>query len=474
MTDEERLNQEDEEEFEGHVPAEQEASLLNLRTLLIAISGLIGMIVFIQLVAGVIFVYFRGTGLPGLPGLPTARVTQPPPPGPGLQVAPAEDLLRIRATEQARLEEYVWVDRDAGLVRIPIERAMEIVAERGLPVSEEGQSAQERIDAGESGFPHPTQIPPGTPGPGGTPLLEITLPAEMLESPNPETDDRETSPTEKVTHSPDTTGTPAAFAPVNVVSTGTTGQSGQVDPFESVGYDQKLNHQLPLDTALIDEEGRGVKLADFFGEKPLIMVFAYYECPMLCTLVLNDLTRAMRSMDFDIGDQFEVVTISIDPRETAELAYAKKATYLKEYDRPGAEQGWHFLTGEEPAIQALTKAVGFRYVYDEELDQYAHPAGILILTPGGRIARYLSGIEFPVKDLRLGLVEASKGKIGTPVDQFFLLCYAYDPVNGRYNLVIENVLKIAGVATFLLLGSMVSIFFWRERRKVSSGFVLHD
>jgi protein SCO1 len=468
MTDEERKNQENEEELEGHVPAEREASLLNLRTLLIAVAGLIGMILFIQLVAGAIFVYFRATELPDRPGLPAVRDTLPPPPGPGLQVEPDDDLRRVRATEQARLQGYGWVDRDAGLVHIPIERAMEILAEHGLPVAEEGREARERIDARESGFLHPTGIPPVTPGPEGTPLLEITLPPETPESTTLEPDEGETGPLEAATQTPDVSGTPEAFAPMIAVSHGNEGPGDPLAPIETAGYEQRLDQAVPLDTALVDEQGRTVRLGDFFGDKPVILVFAYYECPMLCTLVLNDLTRAMGSIDLDIGDEFEVVTVSIDPRETPELAYAKKSTYLKEYNRSGAEQGWHFLTGNETAIQALTEAAGFRYFYDEELDQYAHPAGILILTPAGRIARYLAGIDFPAKDLRLGLVEASTGKIGSAIDQFFLLCYAYDPVHGRYNLVIENVLKIAGLATVLLLGSTVSIFLWKERRRERS------
>jgi protein SCO1/2 len=344
---------------------------------------------------------------------------------------------------------------------------MEVVAEQGLPVVEETPEIRERIDARESGFPHPSEIPVGTPGPQGTPLLEITLPADILESPTAEPDVTETISPESSTQGPDVHGTPGGFGSLAFVSHGTGGQTNQANPIEDVGYDQKLNNQLPMDTVLFDEGGHLVKIGDFFNEKPIVLVFAYYECPMLCTLVLNELTRAMRSIDLDIGNQFEVITVSIDPQETYELAVAKKETYLNQYNRPGAEKGWHFLTGRTAAIQDLTNAVGFRYFYDEELDQFAHPAGILILTPDGRIARYLSALDLPAKDLRLGLVEASAERIGTAVDQFFLLCYAYDPVFGRYNLVIENVLLISSLLTILLLGSMISLFIWKERRKGS-------
>jgi protein SCO1 len=465
MSDEERFIQDESEDFEGDVPPEQEASLLNLRTLVISIGGLIGMIIFILLISGAIFALFRSSQPPAGDGIPTSRVTERPPQAPGLQQDPAQDLLRLRETEQARLQGYGWVNQEEGWVHIPVKRAMELLAEQGLPVEDDPQPPMERIEARESGFPHPTQIPPDIPGTDGTSLLEITLSAEMLETPTAEPDPTGLNPTEAPTPDPALSGTPAVSLPVEEVSFGSENHSEFTNPLEAVRYDQRMNNQIPLDTQLNNEAGQQIRLGDFFGDKPIVMVFAYYECPMLCTLVLNDLTRALRSVDLEIGNQFEVITVSIDPRETSELAAAKKRTYLNEYGRPGAEPGWHFLTGEENAIQALTEAAGFQYMYDEELDQYAHPAGIFILTPSGRIARYLLGIEYSPNDLRLGLVEASAGKISTPIDQFFLLCYTYDPVTGRYTLVIENVLKIAGGATVLLISTMVLGFVWRERRR---------
>ncbi|MGH8543583.1 MAG: SCO family protein [Gammaproteobacteria bacterium] len=235
------------------------------------------------------------------------------------------------------------------------------------------------------------------------------------------------------------------------------------DVLQKAGLDQKLNGQIALDLAFRDENGRAVKLGEYFGNKPVILMFMYYECPNLCPLVLDGVIRSLKALSFNIGDQFNVLTVSIDPEEGPALAMAKKRESIRRYGRPGAEDGWHFLTGEEASIKQLTEAVGFRYAYDPETDQYAHASGIIILTPQGRISRYLYGIEYPPRDVRLGLVEASAGKIGSPVDQLLLLCYQYDPTTGKYNLVITNVLRLAGVATALGLGSYVLIMVRRER-----------
>ncbi|MCB0156228.1 MAG: SCO family protein, partial [Anaerolineae bacterium] len=196
---------------------------------------------------------------------------------------------------------------------------------------------------------------------------------------------------------------------------------------DSIGYDQRLDEQVPLDLTFTDDSGRLVQLGDYFDNKPVILVMAYYECPMLCTLVLNGLLNSLEAIDFDLGDQFEVVTISMDPGETAAMAAAKKETYIKFYARPGAADGWHFLTGSAEAIKGVTEAIGFRYVYDERLDEYAHATGMVLLTPEGRISRYFYGIEFDPTDVRLGLVEASNNQIGSAIDQVLLMCYKYDP-----------------------------------------------
>ncbi len=235
---------------------------------------------------------------------------------------------------------------------------------------------------------------------------------------------------------------------------------------QNVGFDQRLDEQVPLDLVFRDEAGRDVALRDYFHGKPVILVMAYYRCPMLCTLVLNGLVQGMLDMNFDVGKEFEVVTVSFDPRETPELAAEKKKTYLARYGRPGAAEGWHFLTGDEPAIKKLTQAVGFRYRYDPVADQYAHASGIIILTPTGKISRYFYDVRFPGRDLRLGLVEASANKIGSPVDQVLLFCFHYDPTVGKYGVAIMNIVRLGGIATVLSLVLLVGLLWKRERNKV--------
>jgi len=234
---------------------------------------------------------------------------------------------------------------------------------------------------------------------------------------------------------------------------------------QRVGIDQKLNAQVPLDLVFRDESGRAVALREYFGERPVILSLVYYECPMLCTLILNGLLRSLRALSFTAGREFIVLTVSFDPREGPELAAAKKRAYVRSYGRSEAERGWHFLTGEETAIRRLTEAVGFRYAFDAETGQFAHASGIMVLTPQGRVARYFYGIEYAPRDLRLGLVEAAQGKIGSPVDQLLLYCYHYDPKTGRYSMLIMNVLRLAGAATVLALGGFMLAMFRRERRK---------
>ncbi len=235
------------------------------------------------------------------------------------------------------------------------------------------------------------------------------------------------------------------------------------DILKQVGFDQRLNQQVPLDLTFRDEAGQAVRLGSYFGQKPVILSLVYYHCTTLCPLILDGLVKSLEGISFDLGKQFNIVTVSIDPREGPAEAAAKKAQYVPRYARPGAEAGWHFLTGEEPAIQQLTKAAGFRYAYDAKTDEYAHPAGIVILTPQGRISRYFYGIDFSARDLRLGLIEADAGKIGNPIDQVLLYCYHYDPATGKYGLIVMNAIRLAGVATVLLLGVFIAVMLWRER-----------
>lgn len=230
-----------------------------------------------------------------------------------------------------------------------------------------------------------------------------------------------------------------------------------------VGIDQKLNGEVPLDLTFVDETGQSVQLRKFFDGKPVVLALVYYECPMLCTQVLNGLVRSLKEIKLDAGRDFNVVAVSINPCESAELAATKKRVYAGIYECPGGEQGWHFLTGPEAASKALAASVGFRYAYDSMTGQYAHASGIMVLTPEGRISRYFYGIEYPSRDLRLGLVEASANKIGSPVDQLLLFCYHYDPATGKYGLVILNVIRAAGIATVLAIAGFMLVMFKREK-----------
>jgi protein SCO1/2 len=229
-----------------------------------------------------------------------------------------------------------------------------------------------------------------------------------------------------------------------------------------VAFTQRLGESVPLDAPFRDESGRPVTLRAYTG-KPVLLVPAYYTCPMLCTLVLNGVVRALRALPFDVGSEFNVVTFSFDPTDGPEAAAKKKATYLDEYRRPGAEAGWHFLTGDATAITALTDAIGFHATYDEANHQYAHASGIVLLTPAGRITRYFFGVEFPSRDLRLGIVEASADKIGTVVDQLLLFCFHYDPATGRYSRLALNAVRAGGVLTLVALVGTIAWWIRRER-----------
>jgi protein SCO1 len=232
---------------------------------------------------------------------------------------------------------------------------------------------------------------------------------------------------------------------------------------ENVGIEQHLDAQIPADLSFIDDAGRPVKLGDYFGKKPLILNLVYYNCTMLCGEALTGLTGAMKMIKFDVGNEFDVVTVSFNPKETPEVAAAKKADYLRRYGRPGAASGWHFLTGPADSINALTKAVGFQYQYDAARNQYAHATAIMVLTPQGRISRYFYGVDFPPKDLRMGLVEASQNKIGNLTDQVLLYCYHYDPATGKYGAIVSNMLKLGAGFIILLLGGGILLLLRLEK-----------
>jgi protein SCO1/2 len=230
------------------------------------------------------------------------------------------------------------------------------------------------------------------------------------------------------------------------------------------GFDQKLNAQVPLDLTFRDEAGAPVKLSELIHDKPVILNLVYLRCPMLCTEVLNGLLGAIKNVKFNVGDEYEVLTVSFDSRETPELAAAKKKHYLAQYGRAGAEKGWRFLTGEEAPIKALADAVGFRYVYDEKTDQFAHASGLVMLTPEGKVSHYFFGVFFSPAELRMAMVEASQHKIGSPVDAIMLFCFHYDPVAGKYTAAIMNMIRAGGVLTLAALGLFVA-GIWRGRSK---------
>ena len=239
---------------------------------------------------------------------------------------------------------------------------------------------------------------------------------------------------------------------------------------EGVGIDQRLNEQVPLDLTFKDEQGKTVRLGDYFvAGRPVILNLVYYQCPMLCTEVLNGLTSALKVIRFVPGKEFEVVTVSIDPRETPALAANKKEMYIKKLGNPEAAKGWHFLTGEQSQIAALASAVGWRYRYDAKLDQFAHAAGIILITPTGKVAQYYYGVEYSAKDMRLGIVEASQNKIGSLAAQVLLYCYNYDPRTGRYGATITNIIRLAGLTTVLVLGGALVLLFRQEKHDPGIG-----
>ena len=251
------------------------------------------------------------------------------------------------------------------------------------------------------------------------------------------------------------------------------GDPGQVSTglppvLKKVGIDQRLNEPVPMDATFKDEQGREVRLGQFFKGKPVVLSLVYYSCPMLCNQVMNGMLSSFRQITFNAGEQFEVITVSFDSKETPALAAKKKETYIKAYNRASGDAGWHFLTGDEANIKRLTEAVGFRYLWDEQTKQFAHASGIMIVTPEGKLAHYFYGIDYPPRDLRLALVEASENKIGTPVDTLMLYCYHYDPSTGKYGVVIMNVIRVAGIATIISIVGLLLLLRKISRKRMVS------
>ena len=239
---------------------------------------------------------------------------------------------------------------------------------------------------------------------------------------------------------------------------------------ENVGIDQLLGQQVPLDLKFRNEAGQSVQLRDYFKSgRPVIVNLVYYQCPMLCGEVLQGLSAAVKVLKFTPGKEYEVVTVSIDPREGPELAAQKKQSVMERLGRPDSAKGWHFLVGDQPNIDALAKAIGWHYQYDAKIDQFAHAAGIVLVTPEGKIAQYYYGVEYSARDLRLGIVEASQNKVGSLADQVLLYCYHYDPRTGKYGAVVTNMVRLGGALTVFILGGFLIVLYRSEPRAKGIG-----
>jgi len=257
------------------------------------------------------------------------------------------------------------------------------------------------------------------------------------------------------------TGSASAQNPAGLAEAGDP-TSARPRLLSKIKIDQKIGSDLPLDLPFVDERGQAVKLGDYFGKRPVVLALVYYECPMLCTQVLNGLVSSLETLNLNAGKDFDVVAVSFNPKEGPGLASQKKAAYVHRYGRPETADGWHFLTGTQDSITRLTQAVGFQYAYDESIGQFAHGAAIEVVTPAGTIARYFYGIEFSPRDLRLGLVEASGGHLGTMADDVLLFCYHYDPETGKYGASIMTLVRVAGIATILAFGIFLTVNLRRE------------
>jgi protein SCO1/2 len=231
---------------------------------------------------------------------------------------------------------------------------------------------------------------------------------------------------------------------------------------QNVGFDPQLNAQIPLDLPFVDENGANVQLRDYFKQRPVVLAFVYYGCPMLCNQVEQGVVGSLRMLSFTPGRDYEVVFVSFDPRESPDMAAQKKKSALDHFRRPEAASGWHFLTGTKESIDAATKAANFRYSFDAKTNLFAHASGIMLLTPDGRISRYFYGVEYPGRDMRLGLVDASAGKIGTPIDHVLLFCYQYDPSSATYSASILKIIRLGGILTVLCIVGGILIFRRRD------------
>ena len=236
----------------------------------------------------------------------------------------------------------------------------------------------------------------------------------------------------------------------------------------NVGFEPQLNSALPLDVSFRDESGRDVQLREYFGRKPVVLALVYYGCPMLCNQVEMGVVGSLKMLSFNPGRDYEVIFVSFDTRETPDMAAKKKAAALSRFGRPETAAGWHFLTGKEEAVHAVAGAANFRYSFDEKHNLFAHASGIMLLTPDGRISRYFYGVEYPSRDVRLGLVDASAGKIGTPIDHLLLYCFQYNPETARYSATVLRIVRLCGVLTIFTIVVGILIFRRRDNRAPSA------
>ncbi len=251
----------------------------------------------------------------------------------------------------------------------------------------------------------------------------------------------------------------ASVAPTSIASAD---EAGGV--LKGIGFEQNLNTQIPLLLPFRDEQGNDVRLADYFGKRPVILIMGYRDCPMMCSQVLSELTRSLKPLTASLGKDFEIINVSIDPRETPAKSDSQRKIYTKLYNRPGAISGWHGLTGNQQSIDALAKAIGFKYKFNEKMGSYIHTAGFVMLTPSGRVSRYFFGVEYPARDLKFGLESAAESKIASPIDKVVMYCYEYDEKTGKYSFAIMNVIRVLGIATALLLGTFLFAMVRRDRR----------
>ncbi len=384
-------------------------------------------------------------------------------PEPKLMTGESLRLNEVRTEQQGQLHGYGWMDEKAGVAHIPIDQAKKLTLERGLavrpdPLTDDGLG---------------TRRPAGGESSSGRNVTKAFAPAAAEPAPAPAAGAGGRSPRHsQVMTNYLSTATVCALALVASTAVYAQNPGGLVEPgdptsarpgiLSKIAIDQRIGSQVPSDIPFVDENGQPVKIGDYFGTRPVVLALVYYECPMLCTQVLNGLVSALGVLNFEAGREFDVVAVSFNPKEGPGLASQKKSSYVERYGRPQAAGGWHFLTGTQESIKRLTGAVGFKYEYDPKIEQFAHGAAIELLTPKGTIAKYYYGIEYSPRDLRLGIIEASDERIGTVIDDVLLFCYHYDPSSGKYGASVLGIVRAGGIATVLAFAVFLTVSLRRD------------